>query len=288
MRPQGKLLLSLAIILTFLVAGCTEETTELKQKVAELEKKVQKQEKDLKEFAGKIGPPKDFSADIQRIEDQQDRISTILKTKVDPVNSKLEEFRDWAQEAQKEREAVNKKLKSLEQALAESHKRLEADHGELSRLSKDWVNQKKTVAAVAKNVEDFSKNLAEIRKEVLENNTKLVNAVKKVLPKIKDAAVAELKDRIQPLEERLVSLRSGLETERKTIETLKTQQRPVPGGDSSKEAQFLAAKIKELEEVVAAQKGYLLEVGSKVHDLELALRRAGGTSEAPGPGFTRR
>lgn len=287
MRPQGKLLLSLAIILTFLVAGCTEETTELKQKVAELEKKLQKQEKDFKEFAGKIAPPKDFSADIQRIEDQQDRISTILKTKVDPVNSKLEEFRDWAQEAQKEREAVSKKLKSLEQALAESHKRLEANHGDLSKLSKEWAVQRKTVASVAKNVEDFSKSLAEIRKEVLENNTKLVNAVKKVLPKVKDAAVAELKDRIQPLEERLVSLRTGLETERKSIETLKAQQRST-GGDSSKEAQFLMTKIKELEDVVAAQKGYLLEVGSKVHDLELALRRAGGTSEAPGPGFTRR
>jgi hypothetical protein len=84
-----------------MLAGCTDDTAELKQKIAELEKKVQQQQKDLSEFTGKLALPKDFSADIQRIEDQQDRISQVLKTKVDPVNTKLEEFASWARKPKK-------------------------------------------------------------------------------------------------------------------------------------------------------------------------------------------
>ena len=288
MRPQRKLLLFLVLSLAFLLAGCTGEDIELKQKVAELEKKLQKQEKDLHDFAGKIAPPKDFSADIQRIEDQQDKISVILKTKVDPVNNKLEEFRDWAQDAQKERETVAKKLKGLEQSVAEVQKRWDATNRELVNLNKDWAAQKKTTAAQAKSVEDVSKALADVRKDMLDNNAKLLTAVKKVLPKVKDAAVAELNDRILPLEQRLVSLTAGAEGERKTIETPKPPQRPLPPGETPKDIQTLMSRIKELEDVVVAQKGYLLEVGSKVHELETQLRRSTGSSAAPQAGVSQR
>jgi peptidoglycan hydrolase CwlO-like protein len=106
MRPQPSLLLVSLMLLAATLIGCTDESVELKQKIAELEKKIEKQQKDFGEFVGRFAPPKDFSADIQRIEDQQDRISQILKTQVEPINSRLEEFRDWAQEAQKEREDV--------------------------------------------------------------------------------------------------------------------------------------------------------------------------------------
>ena len=94
MSPQRGYMLLIIMTTAILLTGCADDTADLKQKIAELEKKVQQQEKDLREFAGKFAQPKDFSADIQRIEDQQDRISQILKTKVDPVNTKLEEFRE--------------------------------------------------------------------------------------------------------------------------------------------------------------------------------------------------
>lgn len=288
MRPQRTLSLFLGLSLAFLLAGCAGEDIELKQKVAELEKKLQKQEKDLHDFAGKIAPPKDFSADIQRIEDQQDKISVILKTKVDPVNNKLEEFRDWAQDAQKERETVTKKLKALEQSVAETHKRWDSINRELVNLNKDWTAQKKITAAQAKSVEDFTKGLADVRKDMLENNAKLLTAVKKVLPKVKDAAVAEMNERIRPLEQRLVGLTGGAEGERKTIETPKPQQQAVTAGETPKEIQSLMSRIRELEDIVAAQKGYLLEVGSKVHDLETQLRRPIGSSQAPQTGLSQR
>jgi len=288
MRPQRTLLLFLILSMAFLLAGCTGEDMELKQKVAELEKKLQKQEKDLHDFAGKIAPPKDFSADLQRLEDQQDKISVILKTKVDPVNNKLEEFRDWAQEAQKERDAVTKKLKAIEQSLAEAHKRWDASNRELVNLNKEWAMQKKAAAAQAKSVEDVTKALADVRKDMLENNAKLLTAVKKVLPKVKDAAVAEMNDRIQHLEQRLVSLTAGAEGERKTIEVPKPPQQSVATGGTPKEIPALMSRVKELEELAAAQKGYLLEVGSKVHELETQLRHIIGSSAAPAAGLSQR
>ena len=110
---RGYILLIITAIAMLMLAGCTDDTAELKQKIAELEKKVQQQQKDLSEFTGKLALPKDFSADIQRIEDQQDRISQVLKTKVDPVNTKLEEFRDWAQEAQKDREVGRQETQGI-------------------------------------------------------------------------------------------------------------------------------------------------------------------------------
>jgi chromosome segregation ATPase len=283
MSPHRGYILLIITAIAILLAGCTEETAELKQKIADLEKKVQQQEKDLREFTGKLALPKDFSADIQRIEDQQDRISQVLKTKVDPVNTKLEEFRDWAQEAQKDRDLVGKRLKALEQSVAEAQKRVEADSREVARMSKEVAAGKKTVGTFSKGLEDLAKNLNDVRKEVLDNNTQLLAAVKKTLPKVKEAAVAELKGQLAPLEQALTNLKTSLEGDRKAIAAMKAQ----PPAEGGKEAQGLAARIRELEDVVTSQKSFLLEMGSKVHELELQLRRSLGAADVP-PGLSRR
>lgn len=270
MRPHAILFTMVLTLCVSMIMGCTDDTTDLKQKMADLEKRLQKQEKDLKDFSQKFSPPKDFSADIQRIEDQQDRISQVLKTKVEPVNSRLEEFRDWAQDAQKDRDNVAAKLKSLDSAVADLKKRFEADSKESAKIHKEFVASKKTSETAGKNLDDLTKSVAEIRKEILDNNTKLVNAVKKTLPKVKEAAVAELKDRIAPLEEGLASLRLSVENDRKALATAKA---PGVAADAAREVHGLASRVKDIEEVVTSQKTYLLEVGSKVHELEIQLKR---------------
>ena len=113
-------------------------------------------------------------------------------------------------------------------------------------------------------MDELTKGLGEVRKEVLDNNSKLINAVKKTLPKVKDAVVAELKDKFQPLEESLATLKSGVESEKKNL-TTKAQAIPA---DASKEISALIAKTRELEDVVTAQKAALLEIGTKLHELE--------------------
>jgi chromosome segregation ATPase len=283
MIPQRIALFGVAMLAFILLAGCAEETAELKQKIADLGKKIQKQDKDIREFAGKFAPPKDFSADIQRIEDQQERISQAIKTKVDPVNSKLEEFREWAQDAQKDRETVGKRLKGMEQTVAEMNKRLDTEGKEFARANKENAAVRKTVAALSKNVEDLTKGSEEIRKEFTENNNKLLAAVKKIIPKIKDAAVAEVKDRLTPLEEGMTVLRTGIEAERKNLAALQ-QHAPAEAG---KEVRELNKRIKELEDVIASQKSYMLEMGSKIHELELQLERMSGATVNPQPQFSR-
>ncbi|MBI5251623.1 MAG: hypothetical protein HY912_19195 [Desulfomonile tiedjei] len=283
MSPHRSVSLLLIVLASLLLIGCTDDTSGLVQKIADMEKRLQKQEKDLKEFAGKFSPPKDFSSDIQRLEDQQDKIQQTLKTKVEPVNSKLEEFRDWAQEAQKEREDVGKKLKGLETSVTELNKKLESEIRQYGAAGKDIVLLKKHAAGFSKSVEDLSKGLAEVRKEIQENNAKLVNAVKKTLPKVKDAAVAELKDQLAPLEHGLSSLKSGVESDRQAMAAMKaqpqSQTQPQPQAqpqvqvESPRDVQAMSKRIRELEEILTSQKAYLLELGSKVHELELQLKR---------------
>ena len=91
MRLLNKAIITLCIPATMFFSACTDDTAELKTRMADLDKKVQKQDKDLREFSTKLAPTKDFSADIQRLEDQNERVSQVIKTKVDPLNSKLEE-----------------------------------------------------------------------------------------------------------------------------------------------------------------------------------------------------
>jgi chromosome segregation ATPase len=283
MTLQRIALFATAMLAFALLAGCAEETADLKQKIADLEKKIQKQEKEIREFTGKFSPPTDFSSDIQRIEDQQDKMAQVIKTKVDPVNSKLEEFREWAQDAQKERESVGKKLKGLEQAVAELHKRTDTEGKELARVNRETAAIKKTVAMLSKNVGDLAKGFEQVRKESADNNNKLLAAVKKILPKIKDAAVAEMKDRLTPLEEGMTALRTGIENERKNLAAL---QRQAPA-EAGKEVRELNKRIKDLEEVIGSQKTYMLEMGSKIHELELQVRRLSGTTDLNQPRFSR-
>ena len=56
-------------------------------------------------------------------------------------------------------------------------------------------------------------------------------------------------------------------------------QAPAEGG---KDVQGLSARIRELEDVVTSQKSFMLEMGSKVHELELQLRRSLGAADALG------
>lgn len=264
MRLLSKVLITLIIPATLLFSACTDDTAELKTRIAELDKKIQKQDKDLREFSTKFAPAKDFSADIQRLEDQNERISQVIKTKVEPLNAKLEEFRDWAQDAQKEREAVKEKIKAAEAGVNELKKKYESKTKELAAASKDSLTEKKVTDALNKRIEELTKGLGEVRKEVLDNNTKLINAVKKTLPKVKDAAVAELKEKLQPLEESLTTIKTEAETERKNL----TTKGQAISTDASKEIYALMGKIRDLEDVVASQKSALLEIGTKLHEFE--------------------
>jgi len=283
-----------------LVAGCADQSIDTKQKIAELEKRVASHEKQFADFAGKFGTPRDFSADVQRLEDQQDRLAQQFKTKVDPINMKLEEFREWAQEAQGERDKVAEKLKAFEQAVQTVQQRLEAESGPTGRLGKLVVENTKKVKEHSKMLQDVAAGLTHLRQELMDNNTKLVAAVKKTLPKVKEAAVEEVKGRIDPLEKTLLPLKTSLETDRKAIENIKGRtpieaekdlialRKKIDELGSGKDVQALQRKIMDLEEVMASHKSFLLEVGSKLHELETAVRggRAGANTQSSG--YTRR
>lgn len=264
MRPSNKLLIMLSVLLMASLSACTDDSTDIKQKIAEIDKKLQKQEKDLREFSGKFAPPKDFSADIQRLEDQAERVTETLKTRLDPMNGRLEEFRDWAQDSQKDRDTVRERLKQLDAGVNDLKKKLELKNKDLTAATADSAATKKTVASLGKSVDDLSKSVAEVRKELQDSNTKIVNAVKKTLPKVKDAAVAELKEKIQPLEEGLSSIKTGIETEKKDV----SGKAGAVGADAGKLIQGLNTRIRELEDVVASQKSALLEIGAKLHEIE--------------------
>ncbi len=268
MTAPRTLLLLCAFICSCLLCGCAEDTTDLKQKIAELEKRIATQDKSFTDLSGKVTVTKDFSADIQRLDDQQEKIAQLMKTKVDPINMKLEEFREWAQESQAERGKVTTQLKSVEQAVAELQKRFENESRTIARAGKDLAGQKQSIAGTAKAVEDLSKALAKVQKDTADSNTRLVEAVKKTLPKVKNAAVDEIKDRLVPLEKTLTDLRVGIETEKRTVQSIRER----PPSDGGRDVQALRKKLGELEEVLASQQSYLLEMGSKIHELESILK----------------
>ncbi len=262
----------LALLFTLgLLMGCSDESVELKQKIAEMEKRLQKQEKDVREFASKFSPAKDFSADIQRMEDQQDRIQQTIKEKVEPTNARLEEFRDWAQEAQKEREIATKKAKTLEQAVVELQKRMDAESKETAKLAKDTAAAKKAMTLALKTAEDANKSIGEVRKELHDNNERVIAAVKKTLPKVKEAAVADLKSQLAPLEQSVAILKTAVDNEKKALAGLRNQI-PAQAEGGSKDVQHLVKRVRELEDIVSAQKAYLLEMGSKMHEVQQHFR----------------
>lgn len=266
MRPQPSLLLVSLIVLAATLIGCTDESVELKQKIAELEKKVEKQKKDFGEFVGRAAPPKDFSADIQRIEDQQDRISQILKTQVEPINSRLEEFRDWAQDAQKEREDVRQEIKTLGTSVGVIKKSVLADKKSVERFAKDYASTKKKLKSVRRSLESVSVGLAKVRKEALDNNTKLHAAVKKALPRVRDAAVETFKARMLSMEKQMATIATQVRGDSGAIEALKARK-PDAANDGGKVVQQLLRKVNDLEEILASHKSVLLELNTKVHNM---------------------
>jgi chromosome segregation ATPase len=274
MSAQRLILAPVLLIAAALLAGCIDDTTELKHKLAELEKQTAKQQKDFAEFTAKFAPQKDFSAEVQRLEDQQENLTQMFKTKVEPINMKLEEFREWAQEAQNERGNVAEKFKALEHSVSSLNKNLEQQSKAAAQLVKELAAYKKQISVNSAAIEEINKSVAEFKKDIPANNAKIVEAMKKALPKVKTAAVDEVKDLLAPLEKNLENLKTGVETNRKQLGSARSE------GDVSRDSQQLRKRMNELEEIIAGHKAFLLEVGSKVHELETSVR--GATSEARG------
>jgi chromosome segregation ATPase len=266
----------ISVVILVVVSGCTEETDSLKQKIATLEKRLAKQEKDFGELAGKIAVPKDFSVDLRRIEDEQERLAQSIDGKLEPVNSKLDEFREWAQEAQRDRTQVAKKMADLEGSYADFRKTNDGLGRELSHLKKEFSSANQKLAANTKSLAELSAGVNKLHKEVLDNNTKLIEAVKKTIPKVKEAAVAETKEGLVSLEKKMAAMKAGLEGDLKSVRDGQTGQSipsrvgPPPGG---REVQALERRLRELEEIVTAQKALLLDMGSKIFALEKAFTR---------------
>jgi uncharacterized coiled-coil protein SlyX len=245
--------------------GCTGDTAELQHRIAQLEKRLADQESDLKEVVAKLTQPQDFSADIQRIDDEQERMREIIRNQVEPVNAKLEEFRQWAQETQQNREKVAAKLAELESSLANVRKSLQGDLDSVSETKSSAVLNRKRIRKVAKDVATVEAGLNEFRAKLLETNTKLNNmrtALKEALPQWKERAVQDAKALLDPIEKRL----SAVEAQAGSV--------PGPrGGESAGNAGRLATRIQELEEIIAVQKSTLLDLGRKVHQIETVLAR---------------
>ncbi|MBM4327976.1 MAG: hypothetical protein FJ118_12530 [Deltaproteobacteria bacterium] len=266
----------ISVVILLVVSGCTEETDSLKQKIAALEKRLAKQEKEFGELAGKVAAPKDFSVDLRRIEDEQERLGQSIDGKLEPVNSKLDEFREWAQEAQRDRTQTAKKMAELEGSYGEFRKTNEALGREISHLKKEFLTTNQKVLANAKSLAELSAGVTKLHKEVLDNNTKLIEAVKKTIPKVKEAAVAETKEGIASLEKRMAAMQAGIEGDLKTIQDGRKGQ-PIPSAvgppHGGREIQRLEQRLRELEEIATAQKALLLDMGSKIYALEKAFTR---------------
>jgi chromosome segregation ATPase len=267
MRSERSLAVLIIVLGVVLTSGCVEETTELKGKISMLEKRLLNQEKKLREFSGKFLPPKDFSPDIQRIADQQDRINQILKTKVDPINSKLEEFRDWAQQTQNEQSKAAGKRRDLIKTLAELHKKIAGHTQEVRKLSKQVAMNTLRSKRNEKAAKNVSTEVKQIRGELVGNDTKLFKLIKKNRIVVRDDVLAKFKALMAPLEKEVADLRTGLQANRTglTVSTAKAQDQ------SARQIKALYNRLRELEEIIAVQKASLLEVGSKIHKLEQKL-----------------
>jgi chromosome segregation ATPase len=186
---------------------------------------------------------------------------------------------------------VSKKLHALDQSLNDLQKKLDSEDRHVARLGKDTSKSlaaqaaayRKDITTIARRVDDISKTVVGLRKELRDNNAKLIEAVKKTLPKVKEAAVADLNQRLVPLEKGVSELRGVVERQRKTAAPAKQNFPAQP----SKDVLVLTKRIHDLEEIVSAQKGFLLEVGSKVHDLEARLARAVSAAQSGYPPASR-
>lgn len=263
----------------FSLVSCANNTAALEERILALEKRLDEQIRKIKEVSGQHMLPRDFSSDIQRISDQQDRINEILRTKVDPINDRLEEFREWAREAQNEHTRNAQLISELSDQIKD---RLKAEKS-LNMATETLINDiKKLAIQVGSNKKRLEKNsritinmAKEIRK-VREINEKsqenLLTAVKKTLMKLKNTTYADLDKKIAPIEQRVQDLSEKALSETTNIKTVSAKTRK----ESEKRINSLLAKIRELENIIASQKASLLEVGSRVHELETRLRASSG------------
>ncbi len=263
----------------FSLVSCVNNNAELEDRILALEKRLDEQKQKIREVSGQHMPPRDFGSDIQRISDQQDRINEILRTKVDPINDRLEEFREWAREAQNEQTRNAQLISELSDQIKD---RVKAENA-LNMATKTLINDiKKLAIQVGANKKSLEKNsriavnmAKEIRK-VREVNEKaqenLLTAVKKTLMKLKNTTYADLNKKIAPIEQRVHDLSEKALSETTNIKSVSARTKK----ESEEKINSLLAKIRELENIIASQKASLLEVGSRVHELETRLRASSG------------
>jgi DNA repair exonuclease SbcCD ATPase subunit len=262
------------------MAACSNNSAKLESKIAMLEKRLEEQDKKIKKVSGQYMPPRDFSSDIQRISDQQDRINEILRNKVDPINERLEEFREWARESQNEQTRNAHLIQQLEDELEKyerSRKALETNIktiiNDIGKLAIQVGKNRKIVEKNSKLAVNLAKEIRNVRTGAGEGRERLLAAVKKTLVKLKNSTEVSLKEKLAPLEQRVVALSEKALTEKPSKrQTLSEKQRR----ELRQETEELLAKIRELENIVADQKASLLEVGSRVHRLETRLRASSG------------
>ena len=100
MKQTAGALISASVLLGILATGCVQDTSEIEGRVVKIEKRLRNQDKQLKELSSKFLPQKDFSADIQRLEDQgrfpkRIRLGNGPRSRVGWLES---EIHDWLQE----------------------------------------------------------------------------------------------------------------------------------------------------------------------------------------------
>jgi DNA repair exonuclease SbcCD ATPase subunit len=268
---------------TLALCGCNAEVSELKEKMVTMEKRLAKQEKMLADFDKKFSVPKDFSVDIQRLEDQQEKVSELIKNKVEPVNKNMEEVRDWIQEADANRRKVTEKLKEIALIQTQIGGAVETAKREMERLGKELSDSSTKGLRSAKAIQDMEKTVKNLEATLQHNNKQILDWVKKTIPLVKDAAVKEIKGELDQLAKRIQQVQTGGDQDHKTPpEGLHPPIAAAPAGDRN-DIKALRNRVKDLEDIVSQQKANLLDVGYKVHDLQMRLRRQAADIEDPTP-----
>ncbi|MEW6349831.1 MAG: hypothetical protein AB1646_12265 [Thermodesulfobacteriota bacterium] len=277
-----RIVLPVSLFGALLLCGCNAEVSELKDKLAAMEKRLAKQDKLLGDFEKKFSVPKDFSVDIQRLEDEQEKVRELIKNKVEPVHRNLGELRDWAREVEEDRPKTAEKIKQVEQFQHQAITAIEGSKKEIERLGKELAEgtartQKvvKVLQEQEKSLVQFGKSLKQLENALQQNNNQILAAVKKTLPKVKEAAVTEIKKDMEQLEKRI-----------RDTHTASEQKAPpeglhMPGTPASSRQELgdLRKKVKELEEVVASQQAELLKMGGDLHKLQVRLQRQAGAMD---------
>jgi uncharacterized protein YukE len=227
-----------------------------------MEQRLEKQEKDLGEFVDRLAQPKDFSSDIQRIDGRLEQIDEIMDGSVEPVNQKLEEFRDWAQESQQAQLKTEAQLQELEKRITEIAARI-APEGDQDIATAVTSNSRRTVANT-KAVQAAQKRLSAVETKVRDQTSQLVGLLRKTLPKLKKAAVEEIKPTVAALESRVAALE-------KTVQGAGGASSASAAQGTAKNIEALWVRMREIENILESQQGSLLEMGTKLHHMQQAL-----------------